>query len=178
VADDLVIRTAASGDHHGIVALVRAAFSAGGRDPGEEVDIVSATWNRGAAGDGLELVALAGNTVVGHVLGAWGRLGDRAVMAVAPLAVLPSHQGVGVGSALMTELLGRARSAELPLIVLLGDPAYYGRFGFEPSGPLAISYGAPDNPHFLVHRFPSYDRTYRGPFVYCWEEDGDGPPHT
>jgi putative acetyltransferase len=78
----------------------------------------------------------------------------------------------------MTELLDRAQSVELPLVVLLGDPAYYGRFGFEPSGPLAISYGGPDNPHFLVRRFPPYDPSYRGAFAYCWEEGGDRLSHT
>ncbi|HEY5250216.1 MAG TPA: N-acetyltransferase [Acidimicrobiales bacterium] len=178
MADGVDIRTAASEDHHGVVAVVREAFSAGGRDPQEEVDIVLATWNRGASGEGLELVAVAGDTIVGHVLSAWGRLDHREVVAVAPLSVLPSHQGIGVGRALMTELLHRAASAALPLILLLGDPGYYRRFGFEPSGPLAISYGQPDNPHFLVRRFPSYDPTYRGSFTYCWEQEGDVAPHT
>jgi putative acetyltransferase len=178
VADGLVIRTATADDHDGIVAVVRAAFSAGGRDPQEEVDIVRAAWNRGASADGLELVAVAGNTIVGHVLGAWGHLDHREVVGVAPLSVLPTHQGIGVGVALMTELLGRAQSASLPLLLLLGDPGYYRRFGLEPSGPLSISYGQPDNPHFLVRRFPHYDPSYRGAFTYCWEEKGDVVSHT
>jgi putative acetyltransferase len=55
--------------------------------------------------------------------------------------------------------------------VVLGDPAYYGRFGFEPAGPLGIEYppvGAA-SPAFQVRRFAPYDASYRGAFTYCWE---------
>ena len=54
----VTIRTAAIDDHDGILAVVRDAFSDGGRDPREEVDIVTATWARRASIAGLELVAV------------------------------------------------------------------------------------------------------------------------
>ena len=97
--------------------------------------------------------------------------GGRDVLAVAPLAVAPSHQGRGIGSALMAELLRRAEVAAWPLVVLLGSPQYYGRFGFEASGPRGIVYRpvGPDNPHFQVCRLPGYDDSYAGEFRYCWE---------
>lgn len=71
----------------------------------------------------------------------------------------------------MTELIARAQTARLPLLVLLGSPAYYGRFGFEPSGPLAITYlvVGPDHPDFMVRRLDCYDPSYQGDFVYCGE---------
>jgi putative acetyltransferase len=174
VFDNLTIRTAVPEDGDAIVTLVREAFSADGRDPQEEVDIVLATWRLGTVPAGMELVALDDGVVVGHVLAARGRLGRQEVVAVAPLAVLPPHQGGGVGRALMTELLYRAEAASLPLLVLLGDGAYYRRFGFEPSGPLAITYRREDNPHFLVRRLSTYAPSYQGDFVYCWEPDGEG----
>jgi putative acetyltransferase len=59
------------------------------------------------------------------------------------------------------------------LIVLLGFPDYYGRFGFEPSAPLGISYRLERNPHFLVRRLARYEPSYRGDFVYCWEVRSD-----
>ena len=71
----------------------------------------------------------------------------------------------------MTELVHRAEAASLPLLVLLGDPAYYRRFGFVPAGPLAITYRQQDNPHFLVRPLSTYDPSYQGDFVYCWERD-------
>jgi putative acetyltransferase len=75
----------------------------------------------------------------------------------------------------MTELLRRVETAGRPLVVLLGNPAYYGRFGFEPSGPLGITYRpvGEDNPAFQVRRFAGYDATYRGDFTYCWESKPD-----
>jgi putative acetyltransferase len=169
----VAIRTASTLDQDAILAVVRNAFSRGGRDGQEEVDIVLSTWRLEAALDGLELVAVDGDLVVGHVLGARGDLGGRKVVAVAPLAVEPSYQGRGIGSALMIELLRRAEAAGYPLVALLGNPAYYGRFDFEPSGPLNIFYppvGVGD-PHFQVRRLSAFDQSYNGQFTYCWEAD-------
>ncbi len=129
------------------------------------------TWALDAALPCLELVADDDGHPVGHVLGSRGDLNGREVVAVAPLAVMPDRQGEGVGSALITEVISRANGANHPLIVLLGFPEYYGRFGFEPAGSLGIVYpvvGA-NYPHFLVRRLAGYDESYRGEFVYCWE---------
>jgi putative acetyltransferase len=168
-----MIRVASSADRDAILTVERQAFSHEGRDGQEEVDIVINTWRLGATVDGLELVAVEGDVVVGHVLLARGDLGGRAVVGIAPLAVAPSHQGRGVGSALMTELLRRADAAGLPLVVLLGNPGYYSRFGFEPAGPLNIWYApvGKGDPHFQVRRLSAYDPTYNGEFKYCWEAD-------
>ncbi len=169
------VRTAAPGDRDGILEVVREAFSREGRDGREELHIVEATWALHATPHELELVAVEDGAVVGHVLAAGGDLGGRAVIAVAPLAVTPAHQGAGIGSRLMVELLRRAEAAEAPLVAVLGDPAFYGRFGFEPAGALGISYPpvGDGNPHFQVRRFGGYDPSYRGEFTYCWEAPPD-----
>ena len=168
---DVTVRSASAEDRDVILELVRDAFSDDTRDGQMEVDIAVATWSLGAVPHGLDLVAVAGGTIVGHVLSGWGDLGGREVVGIAPLAVAPDRQGTGVGTALINALLGRAELVGLPLVVLLGRPAYYGRFGFEPSEPLGISYlpvGA-GNPDFQVRRFPGYDPSFRGPYTYCWE---------
>jgi predicted N-acetyltransferase YhbS len=166
-----VVRKATPGDRDGILELVMAAFSGPDHDGREEVDIVTSTWERGATALDLELVAVDEGEIVGHVLAAWGDLSGREVVAVAPLAVSPSHQRLGIGTALMRELLRRAEAGALPLIVLLGDPGFYHRFSFEPSWPLGICYRVvgEGDPHFLVRRFRGYDESYRGDFTYCWE---------
>jgi len=172
------IRVAESDDRDAILKVVREAFSRQGRNGQEEVDIVVSTWRLKAALGGLELVAVEENSVVGYVLGARGDLGGREVVAVAPLAVSTSHQRRGAGSALMRELLDRAEASGHPLVALLGNPAYYRRFGFEPSGPLGIAYlpvGEGD-PHFQVRRLTAYNPSYRGSFSYCWEEKPDAQP--
>jgi putative acetyltransferase len=71
----------------------------------------------------------------------------------------------------MGALVGAAEERHWPLLVLLGDPAYYGRFGFEPAAPLGLSYppvGAA-NPHFQTRKLPGYAAALRGEFSYCWE---------
>jgi putative acetyltransferase len=176
---DVTLREPIDPDRAAILDLVRAAFSGDDRDGGEEVDIVTSTWDSGAhvAVPGLELVAILNGSVVGHVLTAFGDLGGSKVPAVAPLAVVPTHQGLGVGSALMTELIGRAEGMGLPMLLLLGNPEYYGRFGFAPAAPAGIIYrpAGESNPAFQVRRLSRYDPSLRGEFVYHWERSSADP---
>ncbi len=172
-----VIRTANERDRRQILGVVRDAFSGSGRHGWEEVEIAEATWSLGAVPHQLELVATQGEAIVGHVLAGWGTLGGREVVGIAPLSVRPDRQGVGIGSALMRELLRRAERAALPLVVLLGRPGYYSRFGFEPAAPLGITYtpAGAGNPAFQVRRFPGYDPSCRGSYTYCWEAEPSRP---
>ena len=157
----------------GILAVVTDAFSDDTRDAAEELEIVRRTWSISAPSQRLELVAEDGGAVVGHVLAATGRLDGResAVAGVAPVCVGPAHQRRGIGSALVRELVRLAEGRDWPLLVLLGDPAFYRRFGFEPAGPLGLSYApvGAGNPHFQARRLPGGDATLRGVFSYCWE---------
>ena len=168
------IRQADPDDAPGILAVVADAFSYGGtRDPSEEVAIVRGTWSARRGHPLLELVADENGTIVGHLQAAPGGLDGHPtrIAGVAPVCVGAAHQGHGVGSALMGTLLGTAEEWHWPLLVLLGDPAYYGRFGFEPAAPLGLSYppvGAA-NPHFQARKLPGYAETLRGEFSYCWE---------
>lgn len=52
---------------------------------------------------------------------------------IAPLAVLPAYQSRGVGTALMQAAIKKGRQEKLDALFLLGDPAYYQRFGFTVS---------------------------------------------
>jgi len=80
------------------------------------------------------IVAEVGGALVGHVLLTSVTLEDAPdgmrLMGLAPLAVLPNHQKQGVGAALMEAAINKCRSEGVAAIVLLGNPAYYGRFGF------------------------------------------------
>jgi predicted N-acetyltransferase YhbS len=60
-----------------------------------------------------------------------------------------------------------------PAVVLLGEPSYYRRFGFEPAGSAGIVYPpvGPDSPHFQVRRL-SGRRSPEGRFTYGWESGG------
>jgi putative acetyltransferase len=169
-----VIRPATTADAADILAVVDDAFSFGGtRDASEELAIVRSTWSVQAGRPLLELVAVEGGTLVGHLQAAPGRLDGRAtaVAGVAPVCVASAHQGRGTGSALMAALIGAADELHWPLLVLLGDPAYYRRFGFEAAGPLGLSYppAGAGNPHFQARRLAGCSAALRGEFRYCWE---------
>jgi putative acetyltransferase len=119
-----MIRYARTSDHAAIAAVVEAAF---GRP--DEARLVHALR---AAGDAMfELVADEDGAVVGHIL--FSRLyADRAelIAALAPVAVQPDRQASGLGSALVRAGLESAREFGAWGVLVLGDPAYYGRFGF------------------------------------------------
>ena len=50
---------------------------------------------------------------------------------LAPLAVAPAHQGQGLGSELVDHAIRHAMRSHQPRILVYGDPAFYGRFGFD-----------------------------------------------
>jgi putative acetyltransferase len=168
------VRTAWGADRGGILAVVRAAFATNGRDGQEELDVVEATWRLEASPPGLELVAIARETVVGHVMAAIGDLAGRPAIAIAPLAVLPERQRQSIGSALVIELLGRLERDGWPMVLLLGDPAYYSRFGFEAAAPFGIIYppAGAGSPDFMMRRFSRDVEVVGGEFAYCWEQAG------
>ncbi len=98
---------------------------------------------------GLCLVAVRDGALVGQVTSSYGVLADptgsrpdRWLVGIGPVAVRAAEQRSGVGRALMTDLIDRARLAGELALVLLGDPAYYGRFGFRPAADAGIR--APD----------------------------------
>ena len=94
----------------------------------------------------LSLVAVTDDgSVLGHVLISQIELqpeavyaGRTAILALAPVAVLPQHQGRGIGVALIAEALATADARDEPMVVVLGAPAFYGRFGFTPAADHAV----------------------------------------
>lgn len=120
-----MIRYARASDHTGIDDVVRAAF---GR--GEEVGLVQRL--RAAEDVLFELTAIEDEAVVGHILMSrlWADSGGL-YAALAPLSVRPDRQGGGLGSALVRASLDSAREFGCHGVLVLGDPAYYGRFGFS-----------------------------------------------
>ena len=128
-------RRATASDTAAIVATHRTAFSSD-----VEADLVASlivdqtvpveSW-----------VAEIDDAVVGHVLLTPGDVpGDRSInmLILCPLAVLPSHQNAGVGTAVTRAALDSAADAGARAVSVFGDPDYYARFGFHsllPAGP-------------------------------------------
>lgn len=116
----------------------------------------------------LSLVAEVDGEVVGHVVATRGELAGRAALGIGPVSVSPARQRDGVGSALMHAVLGGADAMGEPVVVLLGSPAYYGRFGFVPASSLGIE--APDpawGDYFQARPLAAYEPGLRGRFSYA-----------
>lgn len=94
----------------------------------------------------LSLVGIVDEALVGHVIfttcnvtGATGK-----VALLGPLAVAPAWQRQGIGSAIVREGLRRLQNAGTNQVFVLGDPNYYGRFGFQPDAAVAPPYPLPE----------------------------------
>jgi putative acetyltransferase len=84
-----------------------------------------------AAGDSVfSLVAVDDDTVVGHAL--FSRMkAPFPALALGPVAVLHEYQRAGIGSRLIRQGIARGEAADWAGIFVLGDPAFYRRFGFD-----------------------------------------------
>ena len=93
----------------------------------------------------LSLVGIADGDLVGHVIFTTCGIaeGTDKVSLLGPLAVAPVWQGHGIGGALVREGLRRLENAGAIQVYVLGDPAYYGRFGFEPEVGVTPPYPLP-----------------------------------
>ncbi|MEO0714785.1 MAG: N-acetyltransferase [Pseudomonadota bacterium] len=130
------IRLETHADHAAIYAITQAAFAPMPFSDGNEADCVDRLR---ADGDlTLSLVAEEGADIVGHVAFSPVFLNDRpgGWYGLGPISVAPHRQKQGIGGALIADGLGRLSEIGAKGCVLIGDPAYYGRFGFVGDGRL------------------------------------------
>lgn len=114
-----------------IRALTDAAFKGMPFSDQTEAKVIDALRAAGALT--LSLVATEGDGIVGHVAFSPVRINGAAGdwFGLGPVSVWPDRQRTGIGQALIREGLRRLGAMGAGGCVLLGDPAYYGRFGFE-----------------------------------------------
>ena len=133
-----------------------------------EVGLFEALWAAGDAIPEFSFTALTDGGVVGHVTASRATVAADPVVAVGPIGVLPDHQGIGIGSALMEALLAAADAADVPLIALLGAPEYYRRFGFRPAKELGVTPPEPEwGEGFQVRPLNAYTESVAGRFQYA-----------
>lgn len=130
---DVILRTERPGDHAVLGELITAAFAGKPYAEGDEADLLAALRRAGALT--LSIVAEMDGVVVGQAAFSPARAADGAPgwYALGPVAVLPAHQGRGIGSRLVRDGLDRLAGLGAAGCILVGDPAYYARFGFRVS---------------------------------------------
>ena len=124
-----------------------------------EADIVDALRHKQAAV--LSLVATRRGEVVGHAF--FTRViitrdsGHERGVGLAPLAVRPDQQRTGLGTDLVRYAIAALKNRRHGVLVVLGDPAYYRRFGFQPAARFGLRCEFPAPPEaFMAMPLDSY----------------------
>lgn len=142
----------------------------------EEADLVDAL--RGVALPQLSLVAVVDKEVVGHIFfspvsiesgdSVWGALG------LGPMAVLPELQNRGIGSELVRQGLAVCRLMGRDIVVVVGHPLFYPRFGFAPARAkgLDCEYGVADETFMVAELTPGALEGVSGMAKYRREFEG------
>lgn len=162
----MLIRDETPEDRATVDALIASEF-----DTGTEADFVGQL--RAGAEPVVSLVAEAGGAVVGHVLLAPAPLEGpegAALMGLGCLAVLPEHQGRGIGSALLSAGLERCRALGFDGVVALGHTRFYSRFGFCPAARFGIRfrYDVPEGAFQALELAPGALEGKSGTVRYLW----------
>jgi putative acetyltransferase len=181
---DMTVRPETPGDRDASLHVVRRAF--GAADPEEAAKVAAlleALHDEAATLAYTGLVAVVGDAVVGHagLTRGWVDAVDELVeiRVLSPLAVLPEHQGVGVGAALLEAAADQAGAAGAPVLLLEGDPGYYGRHGYVAAGSVGLLRPSDRIPAAAcqVRLLPGHHRSLTGRLVYpdvFWRFDAVG----
>ena len=130
----------------------------------EEAEIVARLRTSSAFIPQLSIVAEEDGEIVGHILLTRVELdppSDARVISLAPMAVVPERQRQGIGSGLVRAGLDAARELGEEVVVLVGHPEYYPRFGFK----LASRFG-------MTNPFPGTEEAF---FALALRDDAPIP---
>ncbi|NHC34012.1 GNAT family N-acetyltransferase [Scytonema millei] len=151
----MIIRAEAVEDYTNIFKANKLAF--GREDEARLVDNVRQLANFNPK---LSLVAIAGDRLVGHILFSEIAIaspqGEFTALALAPLAVLPQFQNQGVGSQLVRAGLKQCQILGYKIVIVLGHPIFYSRFGFVPAinKGLRSPFSVPDEVFMVLELVP------------------------
>ncbi|MGH9966373.1 MAG: GNAT family N-acetyltransferase [Pyrinomonadaceae bacterium] len=147
------VRAESAEDYSAVRRINELAF--GGPSEAALVDALRET-----AHPHLSLVAIIDGQVVGHIFFSPVSVESEAsaftAMALAPMAVLPDHQKQGIGSLLIEAGLQECQRIGHYIVVVLGHPEYYPRFGFTPARQreLRCEYAVPDEVFMVAELMP------------------------
>lgn len=148
------VRPETPADAEAVRTVVTAAFPT----PAEAAVVDALRADRSAWLPGLAQVALGGDgAVAAYALLTRCRVGDAPALALAPVATAPEQQRRGAGQAAVRAALDAARLRGESLVLVLGHPEYYPRFGFVPASRYGIrpAFDVPDEAMMALVLDPS-----------------------
>lgn len=161
-----IIRSELKGDYASIFTIHQSAFK---RDI--EAELVNRLRTTNYYHSELSLVAEENSELVGHLLLTRVVIKDGnktyPVLALAPIGIKEAFQRKGIGSILIEEALKKAKYLGHKAVIVLGDPKYYARFGFEKASNYEIT--PPTNfPEevFLIKKLSPEDLDFKGQVIY------------
>jgi putative acetyltransferase len=134
-----------------------------------EANLVDAL--RQQAHEFIALVAEENESIIGHIFFSPVTLmthPELRIMGLAPMAVMPARQRIGVGSALVHEGLAKCKKIGYAAVIVLGHPGYYPRFGFAPASRFGIrcEYEVPDEVFMALELEPGVLQDKTGTIRY------------
>ena len=153
--DGVRVRAEQPGEAEVVAGIVRRAYANVAHSDHREPVMIERLRRTDAFVPALSLVATRNGEPVGHLLLTRAEIrGERTVptLALAPLSVVPEHQHRGIGTALVAAAHARAAALGYGSILLVGMPAYYARFGYEPLGryPITLPFDVPDAQRMIL----------------------------
>lgn len=163
----MIIRPEKKKDYKAIHELNELAFGSG-----TEADLIEDLQKSDEFIPELSLVAVQNGEVIGHILFSpiVIKLKERVIsaLALAPMAVHPKFQNQGVGSKLIYQGLEDCRRLGYKILVVIGHPGYYPRFGFLPARDrgLHAPFPVPDEAFMVLELVPGALETAQGEIIY------------
>jgi putative acetyltransferase len=163
----MIIRPEKKSDYIAIHKVNELAF--GGR---AEADLIDDLRKTDSFISELSLVAIQNQEVIGHIL--FSQIGIKtkkrviSALALAPMAVLPEFQNKGVGTKLAVRGLDGCRRLGHSIVVVIGHPGYYPRFGFIPARErgLEVPFPVPDEAFMVMELIPGVLKAAQGEIIY------------
>jgi len=159
---EIRIRNEIENDSARIAEVITLAFENDPMSDKREAEIVRLM--RADSALTISLVAEVGGQIVGHVAFSKIVINEKFIgwYGLAPVSIVPTHQSQGIGSTLIKEGIKRLQDIKAQGCVLLGEPDYYGRFGFKAYQQLVL----PGIPVKYFQALPFSDKIPNGTVKY------------
>lgn len=163
----MIIRKEKLSDNVAVFELIKEAFLGAQYSDGTEQNLVENLRKGTSFVPELSLVAVENDEIVGHILFTVGRVGEEAVLVLAPLSVKPSYQRRGIGIALVKRGHEIARTLGYGYVFVLGSEHYYPKFGYAAASTLGfeVPWNFPDS-NFMAIKLRTDAPQLKGLLVY------------